>query len=276
MSRQQRQSLIYYALMGCVAFIYLVPLIWVLSTSFRTSANMFRADQWIPNPLTFEHYTDLVKYLPDLGRYVFNTLLIATLSTVGQLVSCSLAGYALARFYFRGRTIILFALLATLMVPGQVTLIPLFVLYRNLGWINTPLALIVPTFFGNAFATFFFRQYFMNIPKELEEAAALDGAGTLRTFWSVIVPVARPAFVALGTITFVSAWNGFFLPSIFLQTQQNWMLSQALRFLLGRTQSDWGAIMAGVVISSLPMVVVYALAQRYFVEGISFTGLSAT
>lgn len=262
--------------MGGVALVYMIPLIWVLSTSFRTSANMFNADQWIPHPFTFDHYTALFKYLPDLPRYVFNTALIATLSTVGQLVSCSLAGYALARFHFRGRTILLFALLATLMVPGQVTLIPLFVLYRKLSWINTPLALIVPTFFGNAFATFFFRQYFMNIPKELEEAAALDGAGPLRTFWSVIVPVARPAFVALGTITFVSAWNGFFLPSVFLQTQQNWILSQALRFLLGRTQSDWGAIMAGVVLSSLPMVVVYAFAQRYFVEGISFTGLSAT
>lgn len=263
----------YYVLLAVAAALFLVPLSWLVSTSLRTDVNLFSADQWIPRPATLSHYRTLFEYLPDFWRYVFNTFRIAALATIGQLISCSLAGYALARLRFPGRTALLFVLLATLMVPAQVTLIPVYVLFRELSWINTPQAIIVPAFFGNAFATFFFRQFFLTIPRELEEAALLDGASRLRIFWNIIVPVSKPAFMALGPLTFVAQWNGFFIPRIFLQTPDQWVLTQALNSLIGDYNSRWGEIMAGVVLMSLPMVVLYVFVQRYLVEGITFTGI---
>jgi len=264
---------LFYLALATIAIAYLVPLFWVLSVSLRTSGNLFASGQFIPNPISFESYTNLFEYLPNFWRYVFNTLRIAGLATIGQLISCSLAGYALARMNFPGRGPILVILLGTLMVPGQVTIIPIYVMFRELHWINTPWAIIVPAFFGNAFATFFFRQFFMNIPREVEEAALLDGAGRFRMFWSVSAPMAKPAFLALGALTFVGQWNGFFAPTIFLQTPDQWVLTQGLNSLLGRYQSQWGEIMAGVVLMSLPIIVIYAFIQRYLIEGVTFTGV---
>ncbi len=273
MKSKRINSFAYYGLIVGFAVVYTIPLIWVLSSSFRTELNMFDPSQWIPRPATLKNYDRLFDFLPEFNRYVWNTVVIASLSTAGQLVSCSLAGYALARYRFRGRSVILFVLIGTLMVPGQVTLIPTFVLFRHLGLLNTRWALIIPACFGSAYFTFFFRQFFMNIPRELEEAAYLDGAGRLRTFISVIVPVAKPTFISLGTLTFVSTWNGFFLPSVYLMSRKEWVLSQALRALTSQSHSEWGAIMAGVVLASLPMVLLYLVAQRYLIEGIMFSGL---
>lgn len=266
-------STIFYLALTALALAYLVPLFWVLSVSLRTSGNLFAAGQFIPNPITLDHYRKLFDFLPDFWRYVFNTLRIATLTTVGQILSCSMAGYALARMQFPGRGLILILLLLTLMVPGQVTIIPIYVMFRELHWINTPWAIVIPAFFGNAFATFFFRQFFMNIPREVEEAALLDGASRFRIFWNIAAPMAKPAFLALGALTFVGQWNGFFAPTIFLQTQDQWVLTQGLNSLLGRYQSQWGEIMAGVVLMSLPIIVVYAFIQRYLIEGVTFTGI---
>ena len=260
-------------LMAALAFAYLIPLLWVIATSLKTDANLFNARQIFPDPITFVHYQKLFDVLPDLWRYVWNTLRIAGLSTIGQLLSCSMAGYALARLRFPGRAIVLALLLGTLMVPGQVTIIPVYVLFRNLHWINTPWALVVPAFFGNAFATFFFRQFFINIPREVEEAAILDGASRFRLYWNIAVPMAKPAFLALGALTFVGQWNGFFAPTIFLQTPDQWVLTQALNSLLGRYLSQWGEVMAGVVLMSLPMIVLYAFIQRYLIEGVTFNGV---
>ena len=281
MERSQRRILtpktvltaVFYLALTVLAIAYLIPLFWVLSVSLRTSNNLFASGQFIPTPITFDHYTKLFNYLPNFWHYVFNTLRIAGLATIGQLFSCSLAGYALARMNFPGRGVILVILLGTLMVPGQVTIIPIYVLFRELHWINTPWAIVVPAFFGNAFATFFFRQFFINIPREVEEAALLDGAGRFRLFWNISAPMAKPAFLALGALTFVGQWNGFFAATIFLQTPDQWVLTQGLNSLLGRYQSQWGEIMAGVVLMSLPIIIVYAFIQRYLIEGVTFTGV---
>jgi multiple sugar transport system permease protein len=272
-ARARARSVTVTVLLSALAFVYLIPLMWVLATSLKTNANLFNANQILPDPITFDHYQKLFDYLPDLWRYVWNTFRIAGLSTVGQLLSCSMAGYALARLRFPGRALILVLLLLTLMVPGQVTIIPIYVLFRELHWINTPWALIVPAFFGNAFATFFFRQFFVNIPREVEEAAILDGASRFRLYWNIAVPMAKPAFLALGALTFVGQWNGFFAPTIFLQTPDQWVLTQALNSLLGRYLSQWGEVMAGVVLMSLPMIVLYAFIQRYLIEGVTFNGV---
>ena len=264
----------YYGLLALLAVAYLVPVTWVVSTSLRTDANLLRPDQWIPNPITLRHYTSgLYEALPDLARYTFNTLRISILSTLGMLISCSLAGYALARWRFPLRNLWFYGLLATMMVPGHVTLIPTYVLFRKLGWLNTPNPLIIPAFFGSPFATFFFRQFFLSFPRELEDAATLDGAGALRTFIGIVVPVSKPAFIALGVLHFTGMWNGFFLPIIYLQRKDQWVLTQGIRSLLGRYDSPWGEIMAGVVLMSLPIIVLYLLVQRYFVQGITFSGI---
>jgi multiple sugar transport system permease protein len=272
--KQRRARTIFYIVSLAAVVIYLIPLWWTISTSLRTNVNIFAPDQWIPHPITFEHYTKLFEYLPDFGTFLSNTLLIAVLSTFGLLLSSSMAGYALARMRFPGRSVLLFILLLTLMVPGQATLIPVYVLFRNFDWINTPLPIIIPAFFGNAFAAFFFRQFFLTIPGELEEAALIDGAGRWRIFLSVIIPVSKPAYMALGLLTFVGQWNSFFVNSVYLQTRDQWVLTQALQSLIGQYNSQFGEIMAGVVLISLPIIVLYIFLQRSIAEGITFSGIT--
>jgi multiple sugar transport system permease protein len=271
--RRRVNGSLFYLLLIVLALIDIIPIVWVLSTSFRTDANLFDPQQWIPHPFTFAHYTGLFSALPDIGVYIVNTLRIAVLSTIGRLLSCSLAGYAFARLRFPGKNILFLIILFTLMIPSQATLIPQYALFAYVHWINTPWPLIVPSFFGNAFATLFFRQFFAGLPRELEEAALIDGAGRWRIFFSIIVPSSRPAFLALGLLTFVGQWNGFFTPSVFLQTENQWVLTQGLQSLIGLYNSQWGEIMAGVILMSLPMALLYILVQRYFVQGITFSGI---
>lgn len=264
----------YHAVMIVVTFAYVFPALLAVSMSLRTDQNMFQASQLIPHPVTFAHYADLFRALPDLWRYFVNTLVISVAGTAGTLLSSSLAGYALARFRFPGRGALLVTMLATLMVPVHATLIPQYVIFRDLGWLNTPLPIVVPLLFGTPFASFFFRQYFLTLPNELEDAAAIDGAGPWRTFFRIIVPLSGPAYMAIGLLTFVSLWNSYFVNSIYLARQDSWVLTQALQSLIGRYQTDYGAIMAGVTLVSLPILVGYLIFQRRIVHGISMTGLA--
>lgn len=256
-ARQRAGSAGYHAVMIVLVLAYIFPALWALSMSLRTDENMFRADQLIPNPITFEHYANLFTALPDLGRYFLNTLVIAAIGTAGTLLSSSLAGYALARFRFPGRGALLVTLLLTLMVPAQATLIPQYVIFRQLGWLNTPLPIIVPMLFGSAFASFFFRQYFLTLPRELEDAAAIDGAGPWRTFFRIIAPLSGPAYLALGLLTFVGLWNSFYVNAVYLTSQDSWVLTQALQSLIGRYSAQYGEIMAGVTLVSLPILIAY-------------------
>ncbi len=264
----------YHAVMVVVVAAYIFPVVWALSMSFRTDARMFDVDQLIPHPITFEHYANLFALLPDLGRYFLNTVVIAVTGTAGTLLSSSLAGYALARFRFPGSAALLVLLLLTLMVPAQATLIPQYVLFRDLGWINTPLPVIVPLLFGSALASFFFRQYFLTLPTELEQAAAIDGAGPWKTFFRIIVPISGPAYLAMGLLTFVGLWNSFFVNAVYLTSQESWVLTQALQSLVGRYNSQYGEIMAGVTLVSLPIVIAYLVFQRWIIRGIAMSGLA--
>ncbi len=266
-------TILFYVPRSAFAALYLIPLVWLISTSFRTGAHLFDPTQWVPHPATTQHYERLFDLLPDLWKYAFNTLRIAVLATAGTLLTSSMAGYALARLQFPGRTLLFLLILATLMIPAQVTLIPTYVLVRHLGWINTPWAIIVPAALGSAYNTFFFRQFFLSIPRELEEAAFMDGASYFRVYWSIIVPLAKPAFWTLGLLTFVGHWNGFFAPTVFIQAQDQWVLTQALRSLLGTSNQRWGEIMAGVTLMSVPMFILFLCLQRHIVEGVAVGGL---
>jgi len=273
-TRRLPGTVAYHGLMIVVVALYILPVVWAFSMSLRTNANMFDADQLIPHPVTFEHYENLFRILPDFWRYFLNTSVIAVTGTLGTLVSSSLAGYAMARFRFAGRNVLLVLLLLTLMVPGQATLIPQYVWFRDLGWLNTPLPIIVPMLFGSAFASFFFRQFFLTLPRELEAAAAIDGAGPWRTFVQIIAPNSGPAFLALGLLTFVQLWNSFFVNSVYLTTQDSWVLTQALQSMVGRYNSQYGEIMAGVTLVSLPVIIGYLIFQRWIVRGIALSGLA--
>lgn len=273
-SRQRTGSVGYHAFMVVIVAAFIFPVIWALSMSFRTDEHMFDADQLFPHPFTFEHYAKLFAILPDFPRYFGNTVVIAVVGTAGTLLSSSLAGYALARFRFPGRGVLLITLLLTLMVPAQATLVPQYVWFRDLGWIDTPLPIIVPLLFGSAFASFFFRQFFLTLPGELEDAAAIDGAGPWKTFFLVIVPISGPAFLALGLLTFVQLWNSFFVNSVYLSSQDSWVLTQALQSLVGRYNSQYGEIMAGVTLVSLPVIIGYLIFQRWIIRGIAMSGLA--
>lgn len=274
MRSARAQTALYHGAMIVLTFAFVFPALWAVSMSLRTDENMFAADQLIPHPITFEHYARLFEALPDLWRYFLNTVVIAVLGTAGTLLSSSLAGFALARIRFPGRGALLVAMLLTLMVPVHATLIPQYVIFRELGWLNTPLPIIVPLLFGTPFATFFFRQYFLTLPLELEDAAAIDGAGSWRTFFQIFVPLSGPAYLAIGLLTFVSLWNSYFLNTIYLAKQDSWVLTQALQSLIGRYQAEYGAIMAGVTLVSLPILIGYLIFQRRIVHGISMTGLA--
>lgn len=272
--RRIASSTTYHAVMIVVIVAYIFPVVWALSMSFRDNKHMFDADQLIPHPFTFVHYQNLFAILPDFGLYLFNTVVIAVIGTLGTLISSSLAGYAMARFRFPGRGVLLIVLLLTLMVPAQATLIPQYLVFRDLGWVNTSLPIIVPLLFGSAFASFFFRQFYLTLPLELEDAASIDGAGPWKTFGLVIVPLSGPAYLALGLLTFVGLWNSFFVNSIYLSSQDSWVLTQALQSLVGQYNSQYGEIMAGVVLVSVPIVVAYLVFQRWIVRGIAMSGLA--
>jgi len=271
---KRAKSTLYHAVMIVIVVSYIFPVAWAASMSLRTNEHMFDANQLIPHPITFEHYANLFTILPDFWLYFGNTAVIVIFGTAGTLFASALAGYGLARKAFPGSGALLGLLLLTLMVPGQVTLIPQYVWFRDLGWIDTPLPIIVPLLFGTSIATFFFRQFYLTLPRELEDAAAVDGAGPFRTYFRVIFPLSGPAFLAVGLLSFVQLWNSFYVNSIYLSSQDSWVVTQALQSLVGRYNSQYGEIMAGVTLVSVPVIVLYLIFQRWIVRGIAASGLA--
>jgi len=207
-----------------------------------------------------------------MTRWILNTLLVTVSVVIGQLVFCSTAAYAFARLEFRFKQPLFYMFLASMMVPGQVTLIPAFVLMRWLGLTDTEWALILPGL-GSAFGIFLLRQFFLGLPREIEEAARVDGAGYLRIFWSIVLPMARPALATLAVFTFIGVWGDFLWPLIVLDSTDNMTLTVGLNYLNSAYSTDWARLMAGDVISLVPLMVVYAAVQRQFVQGIAMTGL---
>lgn len=254
------------------AIFMLAPFVWMLSTSLKGVGQVFEfPPRWIPEAFHWENYTRVFKVLP-FGRFFLNSAIVATTVTVLQLVTCSLAAYAFARLRFPGRDPLFLAYLGTLMIPGQVILIPNFILLRYLGWIDTYWALIVPGIFS-AFGTFLLRQYFLTIPGELEDAAVVDGATRFQIYTRVILPLAGPALSALAIFTFLGQWNSFLFPLVVTKSTQMSTLTVGLRTLQGQYNTDWTLLMAGAVIALAPVLLVFIFAQRYIIRGIALTGL---
>jgi multiple sugar transport system permease protein len=266
-----RKALGYLAL-TLMALIALIPFLWTLSTSLKNIDEVFVfPPQWIPEHLQWSNYSALWKELP-IGRWIVNSFVVVVLAVLGKLMLASTAAYAFARLKFPGRDWIFYVFLTALMIPWEVTLIPGFVLMRQFGWIDTPAALIIPSI-GDVFGIFLLRQYFMAIPKELDDSARVDGAGYFRIFWSIVLPLSRAPLAVVAALGFMGVWNSFLWPLVMMNTPERFTLPVGLQLLNSQHSTDWTTLMAGDVISLIPVIVVYLAAQRYFVEGITVTGL---
>jgi multiple sugar transport system permease protein len=262
-----------YAILCLSAGVFLLPLFWMLSSSLKPEWQVLaNPPVWLPNPPRWENYREALTYLP-FGRYAINTLIISLGAIVGHVLSCTLVAYAFARLRAPGKNFMFLLVLSTLMLPYPVTMVPLFALFNALGWINTFLPLIVPAFFGNAFYIFLLRQYFLTLPPELEDAARIDGANTLQVLWRVILPISAPALATVVIFTFQATWNDFLQPLIYLQDQSHYTLTLGLNFFRGSFQVNWAYLMAASLVVVLPVVIVFFLAQRLFIQGIAMTGM---
>ena len=262
-----------YALLLAGGFIFVFPFYWLVTTSLK-SPDMILADppQWFPNPVEFSNYADLMNEAPVL-QWLRNTVVVSALGTIFYTVSSVLTAYGFARHPFPGSRILFFVVLATMMMPGHITIIPRFILFRELGWLDTLLPLIVPTLFGSAFYIFLLRQFFLTIPRELDEAAELDGANTLQILWDILLPLARPAVITVALFAFIEQWSDFLEPFIYLSSPENLTLQVGLRWFSTQYGTQFHLMMAGSVLAMAPIVVVFFFAQKQFIQGITLTGL---
>jgi len=265
------RALVVLLLLGGV--LMMLPFAWMFSTSWRLARDSFSLPpQWLPTAWRIENYREVLENIPFVA-FVWNSLKVTVLITAGQLVTCAMAAYAFARLRFPGRDALFLVFLSQLMVPQQVTIIPVFILIRMLGLLDTQWALVIPALVS-AFGTFLLRQFFLTIPRELEEAARVDGAGHVRTFLQIILPLAGPGLSALAIFTFNFYWNEFFRPLLFISTWERMTLPLGLTVMKGFLGvGNVAAIMAGVSMGILPVLLVFLLAQRYLIEGVTLTGI---
>jgi len=256
------------------AFSMLVPFFWMLSTSLKDPGDIFLyPPQWIPPVLHFENYRDALTAIP-FGRYFLNTLFISVVATIGQLFSATVVGFAFARLRAPGRDALFFVLIATMLMPEQVTMVPIFIIFRTLHWVDTWLPLIVPSWLGvYAFYIFLCRQFFLTLPLELDDAARIDGSGTLGTLWRIILPLSKPVLASVATFSFLNRWNDFLHPVIYITSRDKYTVSVALQLFRDYNGTQWHWLMAAAVVAMLPCLLVFFLAQKWFVQGIATTGL---
>jgi len=249
-----------------------MPFLWMVVSSFKDKAQIFVfPPQWIPQPFVWQNYADAWNAIP-LGRFYLNSFFVATTVTIGQALVCSMAAYVFARLQFPGRDAIFLAFLGTMMLPRQITLIPRFIIMKNLGWIDTYQALIVP-FLAWPLGTFLLRQSFLDIPTDMEDAARMDGCSRFRILFQIILPLSKPALATVAVFSFMNHWNTFLWPLIVIQTRNKLTLQVGLSMLRSELGTDWPVLMAASVLSALPTIIVYFFAQKQFVAGITLTGL---
>ncbi|MGW2144033.1 carbohydrate ABC transporter permease [Nonomuraea bangladeshensis] len=254
------------------ALLFVAPLVWMVLTAFMpdTDINSYPPKLWPEHPTLAGFERILTE--DDYPRWLANTVIVAVAAVLGHVVLCSLAGYGFARLRFRGRGVAFTALMATIMVPTQVLMIPTFLLFKNLGLIDTLGAAIVP-WLASAFGVFLMRQFFLSLPRELEEAATIDGCGRVGVFVRVVLPLARPALATLVVFTLLGSWNDLIWPLIAISSEEHYTLQLGLATFAGARHTEWSALMAGNVVAVLPLVAAFVLAQRHFVATMSFSGL---
>jgi multiple sugar transport system permease protein len=270
------RTAIHHVVIWGIALLLLIPFVWMVSSSLKSPDQVFSTPMtWIPHPIHWENYITAFKTMP-VFLYTRNTILITLLCIIGYLTSGSLVAYAFSRLRWPGRDVWFFIMLSTMMLPPQVTIIPLFVIFRNLHWINTIKPLVVPAYLtGWPFFIFLMRQYFLTIPHELTEAAKVDGAGHVRIYAMIILPLSKPILAVVAIFAFLLHWNDFFGPLIYLVDDAKFTLALGLMTFASKHQNEWSILMAVSVLMLLPTLLVFFFSQRYFIESITLTGTKA-
>jgi ABC-type glycerol-3-phosphate transport system permease component len=273
--RANISGILWHLLLSGFAVVLVAPLIWLISTSLKEPNAIFKLPpEWIPDPVRWQNYPEALTALP-FARFFFNTVLITVLATLGTVISASMAAYAFARLRFPLRSFWFALMISTLMLPSIVTLIPTFILFRSLKWIDTFYPLIVPYWFGGTpFFIFLLRQFFLTIPLELDEAARIDGASNYRIYWQIILPLAKPALATVIIFSIINHWNEFVLPLIYLHSTDNWTMAIGLQGFSDLYSTQWHWLMAASTVIVLPLIILFFSAQRYYLEGIHMTGIA--
>ncbi|MFD0712593.1 carbohydrate ABC transporter permease [Paenibacillus sp. GCM10027626] len=259
--------------LGLAGLLFLLPFLWLVLTSLKTTDDIFVYPVvWWPSSLQWSNYWEALQAIPFI-RYTLNTLLLCVLAVIGQMISSPLVAYGLARLRFPGRNLIFFIMMGTMMLPYQVTMVPVYVLFNKLDMVDSYWPIILQNLFAIPFYVFLMRQFFMTIPHELTESAKIDGASEFRTYWRVILPLALPAFYSVALFAFLNEWKDFIGPLIYLNDPSRWTLSIGLRSFIGENQVDWGLLMAAATMFTVPIVVLYFFVQKRFIQGISMTGM---
>ncbi|MER7501416.1 carbohydrate ABC transporter permease [Nonomuraea pusilla] len=255
----------------------LLPFVWLLRSALMQDSQMFIAPpQWIPDPFQWSNFTEALTAQP-FGRYFVNTVVIAVVSVIGTVLTCSIAAFSFSRLRWRGRNVVFALLLSGVMLPYAVTLIPTFVMWQELGALDTILPLTVPSWFagagGGVFNVFLLRQFFLTIPFELDEAAYIDGASPWRVYWTIVMPLSKPAIIVVTIFTFIGTWNDFLGPLLYLNSEENYTLSLGLASFQSIYITQWGYLMAASAAVIAPIIALFFFLQRYFIEGVTLTGI---
>ena len=256
-----------------VCLISIFPFVWMFSSSLKDSELIFGfPPQLIPNPVSWQNYPEAWK-ATDMGRAMINSLFIAVVATGGSCLVSSLVAYGFAKIDFRFKSTLFMVVLSTMMIPSQVTLIPLFIIFKNLGWINTYNPLIVPSLFGTATNVFMMRQYMLKIPDDFRDSGFIDGCGHFRIWFRIILPMCVPTLVSLGVLTFMGHWNNYLGPMIYISTRAKMTVPLVLRIFKGNYSTQWNLLMAASCIALAPVVILYIFSQKFIISGIMMGGI---
>ncbi len=275
--RKRRRAIIKQTLQHLLLLIFgisfFLPFYWLVATSLKPDAQVFQSPPaWVPHPIMWANYPRALTYVP-FARYLVNTLVICVLTVFGILFSSSLVAYSFAKIRWPGRNIVFFILLSTLMLPSQVTMIPVFTIFKTFHWIDTIKPLVIPAFFGSAFFIFLLRQFFMTIPLELSDAAKIDGCSELDIYWRLILPLSKPALATVALFAFIGAWNDFLGPLIYLNDETKYTLSLGLQQFVSQHGAEWSMLMAASTVMTIPIIILFFFAQKTFIQGITLTGI---
>ncbi len=273
--RDLRNSTLTHLVLLCGVVLMFVPLAWTLSTSLKSPGEVYQfPPTWIPQEILWSNYVKAVTAIPFF-LYLWNTVVITALSVIGKVLSITLVAFSFARLRWWGRNFMFVVMLATMMLPPHITLIPQFIMFKWWGWIDTFLPLVVPAFFGGPYLTFLVRQYLLAIPRELDDAARIDGCSDFGLYWRIIMPLSKPAILIVVIFVFNGTWNEFLLPLIYLQSSDLFTLALGLRMFQGEASTSWNLLMAASLLSMLPVILLFFATQRYFIQGVVFTGVKA-
>lgn len=264
----------YILLFGGVC-ILMVPIAWLLSTALKDNQQIFRwPPSLLPNPVRWENFVNAMTYsgMP-FGRFFLNTIFVTSLSAIGTLFSSFIVAYAFSRLRWKGRNTLFFIVVLTMVIPTEVIIVPRFMIYKTMRWLDTYLPLIVPSFFSSAYPVFLLRQYMLSIPREMDEAAMIDGAGRWKTLWRIIFPQSLPAVMAVLIFTVQGSWNDLLEPLIYLSSMDKFTVSLGLSFFNGQYSTQWGLLMAASIVAVSPILLLFILAQKYFIQGIVISGV---